>query len=142
MPRIADRAPRGASSRLNCDAGTAAVEACIAGAFAIPAIAGLIAVCYFVFARAWVQHWAYEGAMCIARGESEPACGRRLRLALEAGLPIGQVRVARAWREGLGAFAEAHFQASGCEPSSICLRARAIRRVALPLAATPFKEPR
>jgi hypothetical protein len=117
------------------------VEACVVGLAAVPAVAGFLAIAYFIFARAWSQHWAYEAAICIAREESPPACERRLRNALASALPIGRIQAARAWRSGATAWAEARVEILPCkQDSELCLEASASRQVALPLASASKRE--
>ena len=80
-------------SRRKCisQSGSVALETTIALSTLVTLISGGLALSYFIFAKVWLAHAAYEASICLSTPEFEAECEGKLKNQISGALPIGEV---------------------------------------------------
>lgn len=111
--------------------GFALVESTIALVLATGAVAGLLTLLYFGFARVWISHAAYEAMICSASQQTVSQCQDDLRRDVARALPIGQLKQISLVRTRRKVKVQVHFEIA----TKLPIRER--QSAALPLRRSP-----
>jgi hypothetical protein len=81
--------------------GSVAIEAAVALSALATLISGGLALSYFLFAKIWLQHSAYEASICLSTPAFESSCESKMKDSVGAALPIGELNYAQLGRNQL-----------------------------------------
>ena len=85
----------------NAERGTALVESCIVIMLTLSLVAGTMSGMYLGFARVWIRHASYEGAICLAKDETVLKCRNEIQNRINGvliGNPISNLQLRKSKR--------------------------------------------